>query len=177
MFTNFERIARAAMTRPQKLPKIVPMTIYTQKHLKAELKKLESQVDHALEMVGETGGTSDWHDNFAFDQANRDFDFYSLNKHLIRNLLHRAKIIPPRREIDLIGLGNSTSIYFEKGKKTRELTLLGELDSGRKPNWISASSPLGRKLIGRKAGEWIRVKLQGKSQLIQVISIHSGDIE
>ena len=151
------------------------MTPFTKEKLKKELVHLENQVEQTLLMIGEAGDRSDWHDNFALDQANRDFDFYSQRRLIIKSILRRAKVIKPRREIDFVDLGNSLKLYFERGKRSKNVVLLGNLDAGRKPNWISIFSPLGRKLIGRKIGEKVRLKLNGKSQVVTIEAILPGD--
>ena len=74
-FNSFERIARKGVISIEELPKVEVMTPFTKEKLKKELVHLENQVEQTLLMIGEAGDRSDWHDNFALDQANRAFDF------------------------------------------------------------------------------------------------------
>ncbi len=133
------------------------------------------QIKHALEMIGETGGTSDWHDNAALDQANRDYEFYSAKVGLLKERLRRVEIISPRVEVDRVELGNRVEVYFVNRRRTKTFTILGQADTGNKPNWISFKSPLGKKLIKRKVGDTVRLKISGKNLYFNVVSILPGD--
>jgi transcription elongation GreA/GreB family factor len=64
------------------------------------------------------------------------------------------------------------SLKYTDGREM-VLVLVGKHDSGLKPGWISAESPVGQAILGKKKGE--SAELNG--QKIAVLAIDTTDLE
>jgi transcription elongation factor GreA len=155
------------------------MTAYTKAALEEALIQARRELNDASLAIGEAAGReSDWHDNAAFDYANIEFDLKSASLASLIRKLQDVEIITPRKQTDLIDIGNTVIVKFENEIDEERFTILGPDDSGRKAGWLSCFSPLGASLIGRSEGEIAEYSLeQGRTQKVKVIKILRGDFE
>lgn len=154
------------------------MTRETEKRLKIALAEVEEKAKMALKAVGESAGpSSDWHDNFPFEQANRDFELYSSEVTMIKKQLENREIIKPRGEIAEVGVGNEVVIILNNEEKPEVFTLLGSADSFTKTGWLSCESPLGSSLIGKKVGEMIIFSVGEKVIKGKILEIRPGKFD
>jgi len=144
------------MTKPEILnkPKLSLMTEFTKNLLQVNLADLKEEYKLHKREVGEAAGTqSDWHDNAAFDEANRLVDVTSGQISEIEQKLRNVQIITPREDITSVDIGNTVIIKFAAETDNETFTILGPDDSRRKPGWISYSSELAQGILGKKAGD------------------------
>lgn len=95
-----------------------------------------------------------------------------LNQRILdtENLLARAEIITPTGAGDKVALGSQVTI--EKDGRQKTYRILGASETDPDAGVISYSSPLGAALLGRRAGEVIRVELNGKNVEYKIIKIN-----
>src|SRR5579859_7898324 len=82
------------------------MTVGAYESLKKSLEEAQTQLAKAQQDVGEAGGTSDWHDNFALEEAHRQIDLWSSAIRSKKAQLDDVVFIQPRVDVSNIGLGN-----------------------------------------------------------------------
>lgn len=91
--------------------------------------------------------------------------------------LSGVEILHPRREVDTVGLGNKVRLGFEDGEET--IHLLSRDDSiYRKDLGVvtSGESPLGKAILGRRAGETAKVQINPKNSFeVKVLEVLPGD--
>jgi transcription elongation factor GreA len=94
-----------------------------------------------------------------------------LNQRLldVADHLANAEIIQPRQNKSNIGLGNLVTVAC--GGKTKTFEILGSTETDPARGIISASSPLGNALLGRRVGETVTVKLANKTVEYKIIKI------
>lgn len=129
--------------------------------LEQKLQDTKNRLSTVGQEIGESGGTNDFHDNFAFEQAMRDFDMVHAQLGLINNLLSSAEIINPENN-GCVGYGNTVHIKFED--EELEQVIIGtsiDVVHGNQKNMISDESPLGKAILGHKVGETIQVQTPG----------------
>ena len=66
--------------------------------------------------------------------------------------LRVAEIVPPSAEKDVVRFGASVTVRDNKKVDTR-YRIVGVVEAGLEPDWISGDSPLGRALLNRRLGE------------------------
>ena len=150
------------------------MTSQTKLRLERELEEARENVIDAERTIGEVGGTDDWHENFALEQAYIKYDETMKKALRLNALLSNVEIIKPRQEVERIEIGNTVMVQYEEESPER-FTVLGEADVGTQPGWISSASPLGSNLIGKKNGDIFELESGGVIHRIQVLDILPGD--
>jgi len=151
------------------------MTTTTKNRLIAELSESKVKVAEAEKAIGDAGGTSDWHDNFALDQAFLIFDKTMNRKFFLEAAIQQAIIIEPRQEVDIIKMGNSALVQYEGVSEPETFTILGEQDAFTKDDWISFLSPLGSDLIGKKEGDIVTFKIKDRENKLTIIEVLPGN--
>lgn len=150
------------LLKPEKIgnSKTCLMTPLTKKILSDNLEAKQDEAKRHLSAIGEAAGReSDWHDNAAFEEANRLYDIASIETSKLTAKLKDSMTIVPRLETDFVGLGNTVQVRFDGEVKDETLTILGPDDAIVKQGWISYQSPLARNLMGKKAGDIVEYKV------------------
>jgi len=83
--------------------------------------------------------------------------------------LRRAVIIKPQKQIDTVQIGHSVTI--RGGGKNKTYQILGSMETDPGKGIISQNSPLGEKLIGRRAGEIIKLTAGNKTVEYEIMKI------
>jgi transcription elongation GreA/GreB family factor len=133
------------------------MTEYTLKCLKAKLETLKKQDKQYSLDIGEAGGSNDFHDNFAFDEANRLHEGALAQIAELEKITRDVQIVHPREEISSVGIGNEVSVSYDN-EEPFTVTILCPLDATMKRDgWISYKSVLGDALIDHRCGDVINI--------------------
>jgi transcription elongation factor GreA len=78
----------------------------------------------------------------------------------LEDLLHTATVVPDGPASDLVTLGVTVEVAYprKRGRATYRLTGTASASDGRS---VSARSPVGRALMGRRAGDLVSAHLPG----------------
>ncbi len=87
----------------------------------------------------------------------------------IENQLKNAVIIKSPEQTDTVQVGHQVTI--ESGGKQKTYQILGSTETNPRAGVISRHSPLGAALIGRGAGDVVKVKLTEKEVEYKIIKI------
>lgn len=160
--------------------RIVPdgnlMSEATRKKLIADLAEAEAQLVKSKHQIGEAaGGSHDWHDNFAYEQATRDAQMNMTRVLGLRASLVNVQIITPTTEIEKIAIGNNVRVRFDNESLREEYSLLGPLDAVHHPGAISYKSPLGSRLLGKKLGETVSYTVGDRQINVYVVQVLPGN--
>jgi transcription elongation factor GreA len=142
--------------------------------LKKSLENAENHLRDAQKTVGEVGNTSDWHDNFLFDEAHRQIDRWSSIIRTRKSQLEKVVFIQPRSETDKVGLGNAVELDFEDGEENETFLLLGPADAISRKNCFSYKTPIGQRILGRSAGEMVEFEIDGQKTRVKIVKILPG---
>lgn len=83
--------------------------------------------------------------------------------------INRAVIIKEDGNNDIVRLGNKVTIEINSQEKTYQI--LGSAETKPEKGVISHNSPLGSALMGRRAGEIVKVQLNKKQAEYKIIKI------
>lgn len=136
------------------------MTRETKLRLEAEHKRLQQKLLDAGQQIGEAAGANmDWHDNAAFDQAQAEFKLQGTQEAMLSEKLRNVEIIEPRKETDVVGLGNTVRVRFKDMDEDEMFTILGPDDGltgiDKNPRWINHKTPLGMAIMGKSKGDTV----------------------
>lgn len=146
----------------------VQMTNYITKEglekLKQELHELKTtkrkEISERLRQAIKQGDLSE---NFDYAQAREEQQFLELRIRELEQLVANATVSSPAQTSDKVQIGSQVTVESASNKLT--LTIAGTKESSPAEGKISADSPLGSAILGKKQGESVEVETpQGKTK-------------
>ncbi len=140
--------------------------------LEAELENLRNvrrpQVAERIHSAKEEG---DIMENSAYDEAKNEQAFVEGRIMTIEQMLKNAVIIEGTRASDTVGLGSYVTVV-ERGKKDDEtFQIVGSAEADPSRGRISNESPVGRALMGKRAGDEIQVRIPDGVRHLKITEI------
>jgi transcription elongation factor GreA len=133
--------------------------------LEAELAELEGpRRAEAVAAIAAARSFGDLSENFEYHAAKNEQGLLERRITLLRDRLDRAVIIDETAVAgDTVGVGSSVEIEDEQGERMQvEISSVGG---------VSPDSPVGRALMGRKAGEEVTVDAPRGSWRARIVSV------
>ncbi len=149
-----------------------------------DIKKMEEEIEYrihvvrkqALEDVKETRAQGDLSENFEYHAAKK---FKNKNESRIRYLqrmIKTAKVISDESADDEVGINNTVELFYEDDESTEKIKLVTTVRGDSLEGLISIESPLGKALLGHKAGERVLIEVNPQVQYwVQIRSIENTD--
>jgi transcription elongation factor GreA len=137
---------------------------------------LERKRQQALEAAGEAAQNdpNSYHDNFEYEEGMRQQELFSQQLRGLYHLLEGAAVAPQPAGNERVAIGHR--IVVRRGEESEEAYVLcGEGEGALLENSCSASSPLGKVLLGMTRGETRTVTLPDRSFPVQVLDIRLAD--
>ena len=134
---------------------------------KNDIRRLEEEIEHrklvvrkeAIAEVKEARAHGDLSENFEYYAAKR---FKNQNESRIRYLekmVKTARIIEDDSKEDEVGLDNTVTVYFVDDDEEETYKLVTSVRGDSVSNLITIEYPLGKALMGHKAGDTVSVKV------------------
>lgn len=146
--------------------------------LEVELEKLKTVDRQAnIEAIQEARAQGDLSENADYDAARDEQRRIEARILEIENILKNVKVITVEDSGDKITTGKTVKILlnYNSGKNNgieKEYSIVGTIEADPFNNKISNDSPLGKTLIGHKAGDIVTVTSEnGKEHKVKVLSI------
>ncbi len=126
--------------------------------LEAELKQLiavrRPEVAEKIKRAREMGSTEN---NAEYDDAKNDQAFVEGRILILENIMKNAVIIEGTSQPGVVELGDKVLIQNQDGK-IEQYVIVGSAEADPLDHKISNESPVGRALMGKKAGDEVEVK-------------------
>ncbi len=143
--------------------------------LEAELDQLRSvrrlEVAERIQDAKEVGEL----ENAEYEEAKNEQAFVEGRIQELELMIQNAVIIPDhsRRSAksDVVELGSIVRVQARSGKKADTYTIVGRTEASPSAGRISNESPLGRALLGRKAGDTVNFDTPGGAHSMKIISV------
>ncbi len=121
----------------------------------------------------ESGDTSGWHDNFAFEENQRKMHMLANRVRELERRHEAAVLVPPLEEApDRVVVGASVRFAFEDEEEApREVWIAGYDDGDPSEGRISYNSPLGKALIGAEPGDLREVRMGPRTRWLEVLAV------
>jgi transcription elongation factor GreA len=129
--------------------------------LKGALKKVRAQKGEVAERDGNS-----WHDNFAFEELERQERMLMGQIAREQARLNSAKVVE-KKAGNTIGIGSKVTVEFTDGEKML-VEIVGAEESDPSAGKTSYQSPLGQALMGAKVGETRECVVDGKIIRIRI---------
>ncbi|MGH2561251.1 MAG: transcription elongation factor GreA [Thermomicrobiales bacterium] len=150
--------------------KRVPVTKEGLERVKAELDELKTvRRDAITQAIAEARSHGDLRENAAYDAARHDQTMNEKRIGDIESMIRSAQVIDPNDrpgKTDVIGVGSTVIVDFD-GDEER-YTIVGAIEAKPKDGLISNESPIGKALMGKRAGDKATVMTPGGSTRIAI---------
>lgn len=127
--------------------------------LKEELVLVETHYNRALGQARESGPIRSIDEQASFHSSHGDAGAWQCQLAHLRSILERAVVVDPPVRNDVVAVGSRIRLVGLTGSRSWDVQDTVELGSyyltgtASSPGRISSSSPLGQKLLGRRAGD------------------------
>jgi transcription elongation factor GreA len=151
----------------------IPFTKRGLEKVKAELSHLESvERPQNIRAIEEARAHGDLSENAEYHAAKETQSFIEGKINELRAVIGRSEVLdietgPTERVV----FGRTVLLYDVNTEEEVTYQLLGPYESDPEKGKISVTSPLGQALIGREAGDEVRVKTPGGIQEFEIVEI------
>jgi transcription elongation factor GreA len=150
-----------------------PMTGRGAELLRSELQRLKSVERPAIsQQIAEARSHGDLSENAEYDAAREKQGHVEARIRDIEAKLANAQVVDPKL-LDAGGrcVFGATVEVAEQGGESATWQIVGEDEADIKAGRISYSSPIGRALIGKEAGETVEVKTPGGIKRYDIVDV------
>ena len=138
-----------------------------EKLTKGDVEKIRQEIEHrklvvrqeAIEAVKEARAHGDLSENFEYYAAKRDKNKNESRIRYLERMLKTAEVIDDSSKDDEVGINNTVELFFEEDDETETYILVTSIRGDSMRNLISIESPIGKAIMGHKAGDRIIVKV------------------
>ncbi len=150
---------------------------------RADLQKMQEEIDHRvqvlrpklIEEVQTARAFGDLSENFEYKCAKQEKNRNDARIRYLQRMIRTAKVIEDKSDDETAGLYDTVEIFMENLGKSREILLVTTLRQDALKGWISKESPVGRAVMGKKAGDRVYVDMGGgRGYYIRIRAIRKG---
>ena len=142
-----------------------------------DIDKMKEEIEHRkvvvrkelLEHVKEARAHGDLSENFEYHAAKKEKNRNESRIRYLERMIRTAKIISDQSGADEVGINNRVELYFEDDDETETYKIVTTVRGNSLDNKISNESPLGRAVLGHKAGDRVYVKVNERAGYYVVI--------
>ena len=132
-----------------------------------DIAKIEEEIEYrklvvrkqAIEAVKEARAHGDLSENFEYHAAKKDKNKNEGRIRYLERMIKTAVIVKEDSKEDEVGLNNTIEIYFEEDNLTETYKLVTTVRGNSLEGRISIESPLGKALLGHKAGDRVLIQV------------------
>jgi len=150
---------------------------------RSDIRKMQEEIDYRvrelrpklIEDVQTARAFGDLSENFEYKCAKQEKNRNDSRIRYLQRMIKTAKVIEERSEADTAGLYDTVEIYMENTGKSRKITLVTTLRQDALKGLISKESPVGRAVLGHRAGDRVQVQMEnGSTYWLQIRSVEKG---
>lgn len=148
-----------------------------------DIRKMQEEVDYRrlelrpklLEDVKTAREFGDLSENFEYKAAKREKNRNDSRIRYLERMIKTAKVIDAASKSDEIGLFDKVTIYIEEDEEEQVIELVTTLRQNALKGLISKESPVGKAVMGHRAGERVLVEVSPDySYYIQIRKVEKG---
>lgn len=148
-----------------------------------DLRKMQEEIDYRvqvlrpklIEEVQTARAFGDLSENFEYKCAKQDKNRNDARIRYLQRMIKTAQVIEDRSSADTAGLYDTVEIFMENLGKSRRIQLVTTLRQDALKGLISKESPVGRALMGHKAGDRVEVAVSPELKYtVEIRKIEKG---
>ncbi len=148
-----------------------------EKLTESDVKKIEAEIEdrklnirkQLIKEVQEARAQGDLSENFEYYAAKKAKNENESRISYLERMLKNAEIISDRSKADEVGLNNMVTVYFEEDDEEQTFKIVTSIRGNSMKNMISNESPIGRAIMGKKAGSRVKIKVNDSYSYYVVI--------
>lgn len=138
---------------------------------KSDVEKIEAEIrrrkvelrPELIAAVKEARAQGDLSENFEYYAAKREKNQNESRIRYLERMLRMGSIIEDRMDEDQAGLDKLVEVYFEEDEENATYKLVTSIRGNSRSGRISIESPLGKALMGHRAGDRVFVPISGSN--------------
>lgn len=152
---------------------------------KHDVEKIEKEIEYrklvvrkeAIEAVKEARAQGDLSENFEYYAAKREKNQNESRIRYLERMLRTAQIVTDDSQDDEVGLDTRAELFYEDEGETEWIKLVTSIRGNSMEGRISIESPLGKAILGHRAGDRVHVTVGngGYDVVIRSIDKNGGD--
>lgn len=149
-----------------------------------DVKKMREELEYRervlrpqlIEDVKTARAFGDLSENFEYKAAKREKNRNDSRIRYLTRMINTAKVIEDKSSAGEVGLFDKVKIYIEEDDEEREIRLVTTLRQNAPEGLISKESPVGRAVMGHRAGDRVLVEVNPDySYYIVIRSVEKGE--
>lgn len=132
-----------------------------------DIKKMREEIEHRkvvvrrelLEDVKEARAHGDLSENFEYHAAKKEKNRNESRIRYLERMIKTARVVSDESKEDEVGLNNTVELYFEDDEMTETFRIVTTVRGNSLKGLVSTESPIGKAVLGHKAGERVFVKI------------------
>lgn len=132
-----------------------------------DIEKMQEEIEYrklvvrknALEDVKEARAHGDLSENFEYYAAKKAKNQNESRIRYLERMIKTAVIVSDESAEDEVGINNTVEVYFEEDAVTETYKLVTTVRGNSLEGLISTESPLGKALLGHKAGDRVYIEV------------------
>ena len=144
---------------------------------KNDIKKMREEIEYRkivlrkelLEDVKEARAHGDLSENFEYHAAKKEKNKNESRIRYLERMIKTAKIVSGESKEDEVGLNNTVHLYFEEDDEVEVFKLVTTVRGNSLKGLISTESPIGKAILGKKAGDRVFIRVSGDAGYYVVI--------
>lgn len=122
--------------------------------------------------AADSGDTSVWHDNFAYEENQRQMHMLARQVRELQQMLEICRVVPIlQTEPERVGVGTRVVYRIDGADREQSCWVAGYDDGQPATGRVSYNSPIGRALVGAELGEIRELHLPQSTRSIEVVDI------
>lgn len=134
---------------------------------KSDVEKIREEIEYrklvvrkeAIEAVKEARAHGDLSENFEYHAAKKDKNSNESRIRYLERMLKTAIIVEDTSKEDEVGINNTVELYIEEDDETEVYRLVTSVRGSSLNGLISIESPVGKAIMGHKAGDRVYIKV------------------
>ncbi len=149
---------------------------------KSDIRKMEEEIEYrrlvvrpkALEDVKEARAHGDLSENFEYHAAKKVKNQNESRIRYLERMIRTAKVISDESAADEVGINNTVTVRFIEDNTTEIYRIVTTVRGNSLAGLISNESPLGKALLGRRAGDIVHVQVNESVQYdVEIVSFEN----
>lgn len=148
-----------------------------EKLTQSDVEKIEAEIEdrklnvrkQLIKEVQEARAQGDLSENFEYYAAKKAKNENESRISYLEKMLKNAEIISDKSKADEVGLNNRVTVYFEEDDEEQTFKIVTSIRGNSMKNMISNESPIGKALMGKKAGSRVKIKVNDNYSYYVVI--------
>jgi transcription elongation factor GreA len=143
--------------------------------------RLQSALDEYERIVASNGDAADagdnsvWHDNFAYEENQRQMHQWARRIRDLRDLVSRVEVVHPDPRPRRVQIGCAVTVLDAETEEETSWVIAGWEDGNPKEGRIAYNAPLAQALLGAEEGEVRNATLQDRPRALEIVEIAAAE--